>query len=376
MKTSKRCVPTSKPYSGIAGKSDSIVSMSTGRMRAAVQNCSQGAGMSGRLRLVLSAVMAVVCALHCSKKEQRETVVVHVRCDSLTMSDVRSLVPSIQNDSTRIAQATLRATLAGGKRPKAAAADTLSVKLSQKLSMLSGEEWSPGAAASLLSASRELMKISQQVGSRNSLSKHLDSLLKANTSIEGALKHAVPLVTDTAGSAVLKFDDREGMAKLLQVVFSLPENEALVVSEFLEAGGTREMNDVTKLVQGLVFDEKAQKNKAVTTKQLQHDNSMIALKYRDRQSIMDSIGGHTLHLQHLYKKHLKTNPEMDGTVQILFRVGVKGNVIGASIKQSQIDNREFLDLLLAYVKTIRFKQVPEKVGPMTFEFPFEFNPEM
>jgi hypothetical protein len=47
----------------------------------------------------------------------------------------------------------------------------------------------------------------------------------------------------------------------------------------------------------------------------------------------------------------------------------------ARISKSSINDKEFTDHLSAYVMNIRFKPVPEEVGNMSFEFPFEFNPE-
>ena len=64
---------------------------------------------------------------------------------------------------------------------------------------------------------------------------------------------------------------------------------------------------------------------------------------------------------------------MKGTVQVCFCVDPSGKVVSAEVRSSDIRQQDFIADLLQYVRTIRFKTIPEDVGEMTFVFPFEFN---
>ena len=103
------------------------------------------------------------------------------------------------------------------------------------------------------------------------------------------------------------------------------------------------------------------------------ENSALALKFRNQQSINTTVSEHIPNLEVLYKKELKLYPEMSGTVYVTFKVSYAGEVILAEIKSSEIENEKFIVPLLDYVKKIKFKAIPENVGNMTFEFPFEFK---
>ena len=107
---------------------------------------------------------------------------------------------------------------------------------------------------------------------------------------------------------------------------------------------------------------------------LQADAQTIrALKFRSKESIRSSIGNHLPNINLVYKKKLKIYPDVKGTVQVCFCVDPSGKVVSAEVRSSDIRQQDFIADLLQYVRTIRFKTIPEDVGEMTFVFPFEFN---
>jgi len=109
---------------------------------------------------------------------------------------------------------------------------------------------------------------------------------------------------------------------------------------------------------------------------VKRDNSALALKFRNQKSIKSTIGKHIPNLEAIYKKELKIDPSMSGVIYVTFRVGPSGEVISAVVKSSEIGNSSFINPFLDYVKEIRFKSIPNTVGNMTFDFPFEFKPEI
>lgn len=100
-----------------------------------------------------------------------------------------------------------------------------------------------------------------------------------------------------------------------------------------------------------------------------------ALKFRSQASIRTSIGNHLPNVNLVYKKTLKIHPDVKGTVQVRFCVNPSGKVVSAEVRSSDIRQKDFIADLLHYVRTIRFKTIPEDIGEMTFVFPFEFNVE-
>ena len=78
----------------------------------------------------------------------------------------------------------------------------------------------------------------------------------------------------------------------------------------------------------------------------------------------------------LYKQVLKKNSRMQGVVYVTFQVDPSGKTVAATIKSSQINDQKFINSFLEYVQKINFKSVPENVGDMTFNFPFEFKPDL
>jgi TonB family protein len=113
--------------------------------------------------------------------------------------------------------------------------------------------------------------------------------------------------------------------------------------------------------------------KATGQKLRENAQMAMALKYRSRETIQDSIGRHIPNINVLYKKKLKMYPNMEGTVWITFRVDPSGRVISAKVKSSDITEKDFIDPFLAYTQRIHFKSVPQEVGDMSFVFPFEFS---
>jgi TonB family protein len=173
---------------------------------------------------------------------------------------------------------------------------------------------------------------------------------------------------------------KKQLAAILSSLFQVEGNLSNVIAEFISSERTfsRDTTSVEDMVKGLVFDSAAASSEKVQQKKIQpvkKDNSALALKYRSQQSIQKTIREHTPILEGIYKKELKKNANMSGVVYVTFRVAASGEVISATVKSSEIAQRDFINPFLSYVKKINFKAIPETVGPMTFDFPFEFRPE-
>ncbi|MFP4417257.1 MAG: TonB family protein [Fibrobacterota bacterium] len=265
--------------------------------------------------------------------------------------------------------------------------------LKEQLSLTMNKEWSLQGTNLLFAAARQLHKRADTLHNSDELRQYLDSVISSIDLIEAQSScfdsFRIPdtfLIPDDTSYVAQK----KSLSLLLADVFYLGDEEAQVLSEFVLADkapamAVADQKQVTtkSVIKGLIADssqvsgQQRQGPKTVVKKkkQVKKQDSRRALKYRGKESIRDSIANHIPQLQALYKKHLKVHQSMSGFVYVHFEVTAGGSVSSAAIRQSQIQEKEFIDPFMAYVKRIRFQPIPESVGSMSFDFPFEFSPE-
>jgi len=250
--------------------------------------------------------------------------------------------------------------------------DTTANDLAERLSMQASASWTPAAARKIYSAGQALYAVAGRTRSARAAAAYTDSLVAA-LNIGSA-----PIALVNAQEAdTLSPENKAAFCRLLMAVLMVSGNTPATLYDFLGDAGSdgRASFDVNRLVKGLVFDSAAAARKPAIANQLKNANAAEALRYRNQASIKASIEKHAANLKELYKKHLKSHSSMRGTVWVNFQVAPNGAVAEATIKMSDIKQPEFLDALLRYVQQIQFSSIPEKVGRMSFVFPFEFTPE-
>ncbi len=340
--------------------------------------------------VIWAAVVTVVMAMSCGKKTPLPPALVF-GSDTLRTEQLVRFDPVATDEPVKLRNVGVRLICASGL-PESGA-DTLVPLFTERLLLVTGVEWGEEGAALLLAASKRLYEMLQQ--SCPEVDGYIDSLRTRLPGIVTAPSGAAPLPavvctgTDTGASPV-----QLRTADYLQKVLGVQPECADLIEEFLTGQDTEQTpvgaGDARKVISGLLAGTGPPADSANIRKQVSrssagvthrapaesHDNSEAVLQYRNRESIRDSIQKHIPDLRQLYKKSLKGGKSFDGTVVVTIRVNAAGAVIHAAIRASDIDNKVFLDPFVAYVRTIRFKPVPEKLGAMTFDFPFEFNAEM
>ncbi len=349
--------------------------------------------MDMKKRLIIIFLLASVLtggALTGCMKAKKVKAAVIAGSDTIVVSQLAALDPSGSNDSVRARNIAMRVACAGGIG--GAKNDSVINILKERLLLVSGVEWNNVSADLLLKAAERLNRRVEEAEDRSCTSIIIiaDSLkrLAMNSIVKPFTSDRwTSFACDTAD--ILRTGGKAGFAAwALGVSWEVAE----LIVEFTEKTPQKKssvaLEEVKEMVSGLVsspsvFEKGNKKIRAGKSGgsedrriDLKSDNSMEALRYRSYQSILDSIHEHIPNLRELYKKHLKTNPSMAGKVVLTFRVEAAGSVAGAEIKTSDISNKEFLEPLLSYVRTMRFKPIPEKIGLMSFDFPFEFYPEM
>jgi hypothetical protein len=332
-----------------------------------------------------------VCYMNCSQKQQSKTGKLFlVGGDTISISMVNRLVPDSLSWSQKLRRAALELACVkvsagtNAQRPDSEQVHRIGSDLALQLSRQSPETWSPEAGRALFDAAKVIAAQARQMNSLSRARAFADSLLPALiTDGDSALVNEIQKKTSSSFDAASTWQgDPASLERLIAFLFDLPLELSRIVCEFVVTADVspKTTRDMSAIVKGLVYDSAGQRLKKKQPKTeagatIVPDNSKEALRYRSKGSIKDSIEKHIPDLEALYKKHLKTHQNMEGTVWVTFSISSAGNVLNARIKTSSITEKDFLIPFRDYVvQKIRFQSIPEKAGTMSVEFPFEFTP--
>jgi len=328
----------------------------------------------------LGAVLAGTLLVLCGKKEQEKQEFIVIDTDTISVEELAKMSPD-----TTLSPKKLGFMVSLAKQcPERA--DTVAMNeavndFTDLLSRESGPDWTNGTAKTLYCASLAIMKKLEESTDGKTIQSYFDSIaarifLSSDSCPVAFQLDSVDMFADTSQAG-----RKKQLASILSSLFHVEGNLSNVIAEFIcsETVPKPDTKSVDDMVKGLVFDSTAVSLEKVPQKKIQpvkKDKSALALKYRSHQSIQKTIRGHIPILEGIYKKELKKNANMSGVVYVTFRVAASGEVISATVKSSEIAQRDFINPFLGYIKKINFKAIPETVGPMTFDFPFEFRPEL
>ncbi|MBD3392716.1 MAG: TonB family protein [Chitinivibrionales bacterium] len=326
--------------------------------------------------------VAVFCVLvSCGRKPKEDKPAAVVGADTITVGEIKEI--ATDTSAASLKRAAMQASLSKrAARPADTARYRKSVdEVAQQLALRTSREWTSSQASSLLNATRALRAEIDTAADPAAVARRVDSLagsvdLLCRSDTGAAAPEsaaAMPVISDTSAQG-----RRAALAAVIRKAFALSPELADILADFAaeDVEGGRDSMAVKDIVKGLVYEPKEDLAKeSMPLSSRRRDNSAEALRHRTRASIMDSIGRHLPHLEALYKKRLKIHQNIAGTVVVSFRVDAAGRVMSARVVRSDIREDEFLKPFAEYVKTIRFRPIPRRVGPMTFEFPFEFKAE-
>lgn len=316
-----------------------------------------------------------------------EPVVLVFGGDTLSVQQVRRLDPVGTGDSVRFRNVGLRLLLAGAL-PDSPEDGTVEA-CRERLELFSNTEWSSAAAGLLLRAADSILTYSSSDPQTCAVVRSKTRNLMRKIT-EDIVKPPVVASFDSLMCDSMDFASNEGKLFLVGKVLGVEDEIAKLIMEFVGEEDTSAALDgvaLKHMIDGLVKKkgEEGEKTEKETPKGapgsgLKHriiDNPDLVMRFRNRESVRDSIEKHIPNLKQLYRKHLKSGGRgLSGKVVATIRVSARGKVINVSIKESDISNRAFLTPFMTYLKTIRFLPVPEKVGAISFDFPFEFTEEL
>jgi hypothetical protein len=339
--------------------------------------------MSCRFFVVSACIVAALVLFSCSSGRQHgQRPPCIVGTDTLSLLDVRAMAPDSAPDKEKIARAALQVSLSREARlPCGSVKDTgLYSDLSNQLSLQTGTAWPVQSVACLYSAAKAVRMKLAALPTARAVAVYVDSLFSSTVRLDSTVVRHIA-ANDSLLATLDNKKTRQDLEKLLRSIFHISAKTAYILADFLiseekenAVGGT----DVSSYIKGLVADSThpaRRPHEAEATKFAAPQDPKLALKYRPQQLISDSIKKHIPTLEAIYKKQLKTHPNLNGTVWVTFVILPDGTVASTQVHSADIGEKDFLNPFSQYVQRIRFSRIPDNIGPMTFEFPFEFSPE-
>jgi hypothetical protein len=301
--------------------------------------------------------------------------------DTMSVAEVQAMGPDSASLKDKIARVALQMTLSreaklpcGNVTEKGFYSD-----LSNQLALQTGTAWPVQSAACLYSAAKALRQKLLTLPNARAVAEYVDSLFARTVQLDSTVLRSMA----ANDSLLALLDDKKTRADLellLRSIFHISAKTAYVLADFLISEDTEKtaITDVSSYIKGLVADTHHQNRPApdvAAAKAAFVQDPALALKYRPQSLISDSIKKHIQNLEAIYKRQLKMHPDLGGTVWVTFVILPDGSVASTQVHSADIGEKGFLTPFSQYVRRIRFSKIPDTVGPMTFEFPFEFSPE-
>jgi hypothetical protein len=147
-------------------------------------------------------------------------------------------------------------------------------------------------------------------------------------------------------------------------------NDQVVLDEFNVAalGNVDQLIAESKGVESVKLEKKGQVNIQAPS---DIRGSEIARVQRSSESVMGIINSQQARMMYVYNKHLRTDPDMRGKLNIDLTIEADGSVSQIAIVESNIDNSEFVRELLSLLRRLHFEKITE--GAVTVNLPLVFN---
>jgi len=94
---------------------------------------------------------------------------------------------------------------------------------------------------------------------------------------------------------------------------------------------------------------------------------------RSQDAISRVVGKHADAIENCYKKEVRLNPNLKGSLTIQFTITADGRVNRARIADSTLRNRNVENCVLRRVRSWRFKKIEKSEGPVTFSQKYIFS---
>lgn len=110
-------------------------------------------------------------------------------------------------------------------------------------------------------------------------------------------------------------------------------------------------------------------------KELRRRQILAANPFRRPSTLKQSIDEYSVELRYLYNKRLRSGVKLSGNMLMEIRIRPDGTIGAAKILQSNLGDPAFEKSVMQKVENWKFKAVPDSLGDLTINYPFEFYEE-
>ena len=215
---------------------------------------------------------------------------------------------------------------------------------------------SPGTGSSILEVSFALSEMSADSGAALAMTEGVQ---------EGSSAELVNVITSSQGT--IDFEALAGSGALRSNRDSNPMAGSQAGTAGLEeAGGSGPVFTRQDLEQSMVFTD-------VSSSTCGPEGGGPTVNSRSSDEIMQVLTQNRSQITHVYNKHLRNDPLLNGTVEVEMVIEPSGRVSSVRISNSNTYNPAFELELARTVETWRFGAVDENEGPLTVKYPFNFQ---
>jgi tetratricopeptide (TPR) repeat protein len=97
--------------------------------------------------------------------------------------------------------------------------------------------------------------------------------------------------------------------------------------------------------------------------------------FRRPSSLKKLIDANSAELRYIYNKRLRTGIKLSGKMLMEIRIKPDGSIKSANVLQSDMGDGEFEKMISRQILSWKFKPVPDSLGDLTVNYPFEFYEE-
>ena len=110
-------------------------------------------------------------------------------------------------------------------------------------------------------------------------------------------------------------------------------------------------------------------------KELERKQNLTQNPYRRPSSLKNAIDENSNELRYIYNKKLRSGTKLTGKMLLEIQIKADGNVGNIKILQSNMGDQSFEQDIVKKISTWKFKAVPDSLGDLKVNYPFEFYEE-
>lgn len=139
-----------------------------------------------------------------------------------------------------------------------------------------------------------------------------------------------------------------------------------------EKGALKRRREMEKLRRELI--EKGELSEAEIL-ELKRRQYLADNPYRRPSVLKEFIDDNSVELRYIYNKRLRTGIKLSGKMLVTIRIKADGSVSQAKVMQSNMGDSQFEESITKQIKKWKFRSIPDSLGDLTVNYPFEFYEE-